>query len=1285
MSDQDKLDLELIKIIHDSRKEPTEKEIDELLKKGANPNAKSGASNGYLIHYASLYLDSKVVELLIKYGADVNARNYKNETPLHLVTDENITSVLIKNGADVDILDNNNRTALDNAIESDSININIIKDMLSSCNVDTFKKAFYLSLGKYIKDERNSADIDMISIEIITLLISNNLFDIAFEDDKEWISEAVSNLIEFFLHHVLSSTRKIMVSIISKTGIEIFRDRFTIQFLISGFQFVNGILIRELEFLIELGADFNTIDSRSGDTILMVISDDSPKTTLEAIKYIINHVDDKASFINTANYQGERAITNTVRYMNSDVVKFLIENGADINVKDDEGETLLMQASRNNTDISISYLIKNGADIDAQSNDGDTALSLAIEYNQADIVKTLLDNNAHIFLENNQGKNALDEAIKIKNNPILTLLCNYIIKNNIDLDLDLDKYGVIINKYISSDILELRNTGTNIIVNSLNNTQDDLLIKNLTSDNPNIDTVKNLLENGANANIKIINAFNTIIKLTKTQQGINIIILLLEYKLNANLKNRYNGDFLIHAAVKANNINIVKLLIQNGADVNVINSKNETPLTNAITTSNVDIIKELLLNCNIDTFINGINKALSDSRPDILRILMEDNLFNKAFEYPDERILKIVPFIVNKFLDNFSNIYMELAKVIISKIGIDIFKDSFTEKFILVDNYAIYASDNTIIEFLIELGAKVDIVSSMSGDTPLFTSARNHYTSLEVVKSLVNNVEDKSLFINKQNKNGDKALDLFLNSESSIIKFLIENGGDVNYKNNLGETFLMHACKSSFNISYVINKVTDINTQSNIGETALMWAIKAENNIAVKLLLDNKPNILLQTKDEENVLDIAIKMNNVSLLNLLHEYIIISNNVDINPEYKKIIESYISRSRLRWKDACKSNNVAVINKYKKLFNIKETDINGICSKLDEKEQEFEDYKMKVINKCINSEDLLGDDLKDMYPENFYSYEQNGITYCEDIRTMFKLVSSSGIVKNPYTREVLSVSIIQDIKDKYKIYNMISNDESKESKESNESNESDSDEYDARNLLLIQNLESDEPNLETITELLENGADANIENRENRYLIFSAIDSDNVDIVRQFLRHRADVNVQSNDRIRKTLLEYAIDKGNLDIIKVLLPYCNTDTFKDAFHGMIDYAELDMLKVLIQDDIFYRTAADDIEWRDDILEHVILDIELDRINFNRMIEIIKLIVSSQTGRQMVLDVFREIGPMTISSSNSLYVENIQFLRDLGAEFNDEIALPTYNPYSDSDSNSSSDSGSESDNDE
>ena len=983
---------------------PNIKTIKELLGTGSNGNIKCQSAFLIISNLMKKQHGIDIIKLLLEHNLNANLKDIEYKTGLihsaSILGDIDIIRLLIQYSADINVTDKEDKSPLDYAISLGRIDI--IKELLPLCNLNIFKRIKVNFLDKT-------------TLNITKLLIKSDLFYKAFLFEKKWMLDTLFIIMHGFLHNFDDTSMEVCKLIISIIGIELFHEIFTYKLILLEKNMIE-LDINKIELLIQLGAKVDIVDPLTGNTPLLLGNVKNIK--LEVIKYLVNNVDNKHRFINR---ESENGITALYRFVTSDIeiMKFLINNGGDINYRNKYGGTVLMRACKYPLDIS--YLITSGADINVQTNLGYTALMWAISGKMKHAIKTLLDNNADILMEDDDGNNSLDRAVKTKDKSILIMLCNYIGENNIDIDQS--KCGNIINEYISKDILKLKDTFIRIISNSSNDSQDTLLINNLTFDKPNIDTIRNLLENGANANVQKKHA-PIINNVMKSENGNDIIKLLLEYNLNANFRNRYSSDYLIHSAIKLNKIDIVRILIQSGADVNIINNKYETPLDIAITVSNADIIKELLLTCNIDTFINGIKKSLSDSKPDILRILMEDDLFNKAFEYPDERIYNMVPSIIKNFLDNFSSVYMELAKVIILKIGINIFRDSFTEKFILVDNYTIYASNNTIIDFLIKLGAKVDIVSKRSGDTPLITSARNSYTSLEVVKSLVNNTEDKSSFINKRNKKSNRALDLFLNSDSSIIKFLIENGGDVNYKNELGETFFMHACKSSFNISYLINKVTDIDTQSYTGETALMWAIKAENHIAITILLDNKPNILLQTKDKKNVLDITIDMNNLYLLKLLHEYIT-SNNINITPEYKKLIESYISRSRLRWKDACKSNNTAEINKYKKLFGIKDKDIKDICNKLDKKEQDFQDYKMKVINKCTNSEDLYGDDLKDMYPENFYSYEQNGITFCEDIRTMFKLVNGSEIVRNPFTREVLSASIIQDIRDKFEIYNIIS--------------------------------------------------------------------------------------------------------------------------------------------------------------------------------------------------------------------------------------------------------------------
>ena len=129
----------------------------------------------------------------------------------------------------------------------------------------------------------------------------------------------------------------------------------------------------------------------------------------------------------------------------------------------------------------------------------------------------------------------------------------------------------------------------------------------------------------------------------------------------------------------------------------------------------------------------------------------------------------------------------------------------------------------------------------------------------------------------------------------------------------------------------------------------------------------------------------------------------------------------------------------------------------------------------------------------------------------------------------------------------------------------------------------------------------------------------------------------------------------MEKKNRDIMKVLLPHCSIETFENACYKSLRAAKLNIMKVLIEDDLFYEAARLDTHWRDHILQYFILDTDYENVNLNR-IGIIKLLVSSQLGREMVRNFFRKRGKITISSSNSSHVNDIQFLKELGAEFNE-----------------------------
>ena len=65
------------------------------------------------LHVAVLNNYIKTAKLLIDKKADVNAKNSRGHTPLHLVSDAEIAKLLIENGADVNAKDNKGQTVCD--------------------------------------------------------------------------------------------------------------------------------------------------------------------------------------------------------------------------------------------------------------------------------------------------------------------------------------------------------------------------------------------------------------------------------------------------------------------------------------------------------------------------------------------------------------------------------------------------------------------------------------------------------------------------------------------------------------------------------------------------------------------------------------------------------------------------------------------------------------------------------------------------------------------------------------------------------------------------------------------------------------------------------------------------------------------------------------------------------------------------------------------------------------------------------------------------------------------
>jgi len=131
---------------------------------------------------------------------------------------------------------------------------------------------------------------------------------------------------------------------------------------------------------------------------------------IDAIKVFIRYKFD----INVKDDEGNIALKMSMGHYN--ILKLLIDAGADINIQDNNGRTVLMTASIYNIIGCAKLLTDNGADINIKDYTSRTAIMWATSNNHTDIVKLLIDANADIakLIYYNDTTNVLKRIKMIK-------------------------------------------------------------------------------------------------------------------------------------------------------------------------------------------------------------------------------------------------------------------------------------------------------------------------------------------------------------------------------------------------------------------------------------------------------------------------------------------------------------------------------------------------------------------------------------------------------------------------------------------------------------------------------------------------------------------------------------------------------------------------------------------------------------------------------------------------------------------------------------------------------
>jgi hypothetical protein len=118
------------------------------------------------------------------------------------------------------------------------------------------------------------------------------------------------------------------------------------------------------------------------------------------------------------------ALDEAVNYGNREMVRALLDAGAEINARSSRAQTALMRLDDDATDELVWDLVAAGAKINLRDEDRDTALILAARYSKPEVLRALIDAGARINAKNKEGVTALMNAAESGSLENVKLLIN---------------------------------------------------------------------------------------------------------------------------------------------------------------------------------------------------------------------------------------------------------------------------------------------------------------------------------------------------------------------------------------------------------------------------------------------------------------------------------------------------------------------------------------------------------------------------------------------------------------------------------------------------------------------------------------------------------------------------------------------------------------------------------------------------------------------------------------------------------------------------------------------
>lgn len=280
----------------------------------------------------------------------------------------------------------------------------------------------------------------------------------------------------------------------------------------------------------------------------------------------INVVDESSELKNSV-------ISTAAEFGLTEVVKLLAERNADVNVSGDEGVTPIYFAARHNKPETVQLLLDLGANLEMDEKLNDWWGPLHVAFDFVEVVRILLQNGADIT-RTSSGGNILFLASIYNEIEVVKVCLQY------KQDLNIGYHHAAARSYEGATALTASISGGHT------------------------ETVKLLLEAGANFNQRgYLNKYPLQYTFTNGDSYGGPLRALLEYRPDLDLVDD-DGNTALHCLGETTPLAWVKLLVNAGASIEIRNKDLMTPLSIAIKYHNTEIV-EYLLSKNAQVNLTG--------------------------------------------------------------------------------------------------------------------------------------------------------------------------------------------------------------------------------------------------------------------------------------------------------------------------------------------------------------------------------------------------------------------------------------------------------------------------------------------------------------------------------------------------------------------------------------------------------------------------------------------------------------------------------------------------------